>query len=365
MCLPELGAALRFEIPQMVGIAFAPRMRHRFAGSVRQCPTEFTPMRCNEKCLICLGLLGLVGLAVRESSAAEPRTVVERRYVVERADSEDDAGEDVIVVRRPVVETIEREEVVTVRKPVYEMVEQEETYTVRRPVIETSQREEVYTVRKPVYETVEEERIQTVQRPIYETTEREELVTEYVPTTTCVRSYWGGGMWTDSPQTTLAQRVVARRVPVQTVRYAEERQVHRVPVQRLRYVEEQRVRKVPVKTVRYLEEQHVRKVPVERMRYIEEEEVRRVPVTVRRYTEEVRRLRRSDDDAPESTYAEELDAVDREAESTEKPRLAPKPRDSSRLVPSGQESVVATYDPADLAGPLVPLARPDRLASAR
>ncbi len=225
---------------------------------------------------------------------------VEQPVIVRRQVAETTYREERFKVQRPVWETEEREERVTVRRPVYETADREEAYTVRRPVYETQEREEKYTVLKPVYETSEREEQVTVRRPVYETSEREEQVTVYEPSTSCQCSLNAFGQWQLVPATTTVARVVTRKVPVQTVRYVEEREVRKIPVQTMRYVEEEQVRKVQVPTVRYVEEQKVRKVAVQTVRYVEEEQTRKVPQQVCRMVEEeiVRRV-------PVITYRDE------------------------------------------------------------
>ena len=185
-------------------------------------------------------------------------------------------------VQKPVWETQTREERYTVMKPVYETQVVDRNYDVVRDVVETSTREERYTVMKPVYETAVQQQVSTVRRPVYETSEREEAYTVAEPVTTMHTTYsvgtqavdtvtpvvtpgtahlgWVPGGWAVNPytglmqwqrggyawamtpgavvnqvnrayqptytpvqvpQTTMVNRVVTRRVPVQTVRYVD------------------------------------------------------------------------------------------------------------------------------------------------
>jgi hypothetical protein len=213
----------------------------------------------------------------------------ERRYLVARPVEE---TVERVIVRRPITETVEREERVTVLRPVVETTQQQQRVIVRKPVVENAEREERVMVRRPVYETFEREERFVVLKPVTEKGERDEQYVVQEPVCTCRYVDSGTGALTEVPETSLVNRVVTRRVPVESVRYVEEQQVRKVPVQTVRYVEQEEVRKVPVQTVRYVEEEQVRSVPVQTVRYVEQQEVRKVPTIVYRVVEEevVRRV---------------------------------------------------------------------------
>ena len=86
----------------------------------------------------------------------------------------------------------------------------------------------------------------------------------------------------------MVNRVVTRKVPVQTVRYVDEQVVQQVPVQTVRMIPEEQVRQVPVQTVRKVVERVENKVPVQTMRMVPEEQVRQVPVQVCKFITEER-----------------------------------------------------------------------------
>ena len=272
-----------------------------------------------------------------------------RVYTVTKPVWETQTTERRYTVQRPVWETASREERFTVMKPVYETQVRDMSYDVTRDVVETSAREERFTVMKPVYETAIQQQTSLVRRPVYETSEREEAysVAEqvttmrttyadqggYVDTVTpmvapgttqlnWVPSGWavnptnglaswqrGGYAWTVTPgvamnqvnrvyqpnvvpvqvpETTTVNRVMTRRVPVQTMRYVDEQVVQQVPVQTMRMVAEEQVRQVPVQTVRKIVERVENKVPVQTVRMVAEEQVRQVPVQVCRMVSEER-----------------------------------------------------------------------------
>ena len=182
-------------------------------------------------------------------------------------------------------------------------------------VVRTSERDEAYTVAEPV----------TTVRTAYSVgTQAVDTVTPmvapgasqlgWVPGGWAVNPYtglmsWqrGGYAWTVTPvvvvnqvnrvyqptytpvqvpETTVVNRVVTRKVPVQTVRYVDEQVVQQVPVQTMKMVAEEQVRQVPVQTVRKVVERVDNKVPVQTMRMVAEEQVRQVPVQVCRYVTE-------------------------------------------------------------------------------
>ena len=194
-------------------------------------------------------------------------------------------------------------------KPVYETSLQQQTSVVRRPVYETSERDEAYTVAEPV----------TTMRTTYaDQGGYVDQVTPMVspsatqlgfvpagwavnPSTGLMAWQRGGYVWTVTPgvvmnqvnrvyqpsvvavqvpQTTVVNRIVTRKVPVQTVRYVDEQVVQQVPVQTMRMVAEEQVRQVPVQTVRKVVERIDHKLPVQTMRMVAEEQVRQVPVQV-------------------------------------------------------------------------------------
>ena len=202
-------------------------------------------------------------------------------------------------------------------KPVYETAVQQQVSTVRRPVYETSEREDAYTVAEPVTTmhttySVGTQAVDTVTPVVTPCTAH----LGWVPGGWAVNPYtglmqWqrGGYAWAMTPgavvnqvnrayqptytpvqvpQTTMVNRVVTRRVPVQTVRYVDEQVVQQVPVQTMRMVAEEQVRQVPVQTVRKVVERVENKVSVQTMRMVAEEQVRQVPVQVCKYVTEER-----------------------------------------------------------------------------
>lgn len=171
------------------------------------------------------------------------------------------------------------EEVVTVRKPVVERADKIERRTVRKPVVERSEREEAYAVLRPVYETSEREERVTVCRPVYQQQEIDQTVTAYEPAVAYQTYYAGFGQWVTTPVTTYVPVQTVEKVPTQTVQYVESQEVRKVPVRTVRYVEERETRKIPVETTRWVEEQIIRRTPVERVRYVEQRVVRKVPVS--------------------------------------------------------------------------------------
>jgi len=272
-----------------------------------------------------------------------------QNYTVQKPVWETQTQERRYSVQRPVWETQNREERFTVMKPVYETQIVDRSYDVTRDIVETASREERFTVMKPVYETAMQQQVSVVKRPVYETSEREEAYTVAEPvtqmrTTYSVGSqaidtvtpvvtpgatalgyvpggyavnpynglmYWqrGGYTWMQSPgmvtnqvnrvyqptvtpmqvpETTMVNRVVTRKVPVQTVRYVDEQVVQQVPVQTVRMIPEEQVRQVPVQTVRKVVERVENKVPVQTMRMVPEEQVRQVPVQVCKFVTEER-----------------------------------------------------------------------------
>ncbi len=270
-----------------------------------------------------------------------------RTYTVQKPVWETQTQERRYTVQRPVWETQTRDERYTVMKPVYETVVEDRSYDVTRDVVETATRDEQYTVMWPVTETVMQQQVQTVRKPVYETSEREQAYTVQEPVTQMRTAYsvgsqavdtvtpmvtpgstglgwvpggwaidpysglavWqrGGYVWTMTPgtvvnqvnrvyqptytpvqvaETTMVNRVVTQKVPVQTVRYVDEQVVSQVPVQTTRMVAETAVRQVPVQTVRKVVERVENKVPVTVCKMVPEEQVRQVAFQVCRYVTE-------------------------------------------------------------------------------
>ena len=87
-------------------------------------------------------------------------------------------------------------------------------------------------------------------------------------------------------ETTMVNRVVTQKVPVQTVRYVDEQVVQQVPVQSMKMVAETAVRQVPVQTVRKVVERVENKVPVTVCKMVPEEQVRQVAVQVCKFVSE-------------------------------------------------------------------------------
>jgi hypothetical protein len=272
-----------------------------------------------------------------------------KTYTVQKPVWETQTQERRYAVQKPVWETQTREERYTVMKPVYETVIEDRSYDVTRNVVETATREEQYTVMKPVYETVMQQQVSTVRKPVYETSFQDQAYTVAEPVTTMRTAYsvgtqavdtvtpmvtpgttslgWTGGGWTvdpytgvavwrrntlawmmtpgtvvnqvnrtfqptytpvQVPETTMVNRVVTQKVPVQTVRYVDEQVVQQVPVQAMRMVAETATRQVPVQTVRQVVERVDNKVPVTVMKMVPEEQVRQVAEQVCRMVTEER-----------------------------------------------------------------------------
>lgn len=261
-----------------------------------------------------------------------------RVYTVTKPVWETQTSERRYTVQRPVWETSTREERTTVTKPVYETHIRDMSYDVTRDVVETGSREERFTVMKPVYETSLQQQTSVVRRPVYETSERDEAYTVAEPVTTMRTTYadqggyvdqvtpmvspsatqlgfvpagwavnpstglmaWqrGGYVWTVTPgvvmnqvnrvyqpsvvavqvpQTTVVNRIVTRKVPVQTVRYVDEQVVQQVPVQTMRMVAEEQVRQVPVQVCKIVSEDRVEPVSVQVCKYVSEQRTAQVP----------------------------------------------------------------------------------------
>jgi hypothetical protein len=272
-----------------------------------------------------------------------------KTYTVQKPVWETQTQERRYTVQKPVWETQTREERYTVMKPVYETVVEDRSYDVTRNVVETATREEQYTVMKPVYETVMQQQVSTVRKPVYETSLQDQAYTVAEPVTTVRTAYsvgtqavdtvtpmvtpgttslgWTGGGWmvdpytglavwrrntlawmmtpgtvvnqvnrtyqptytpVQVPETTMVNRVVTQKVPVQTVRYVDEQVVQQVPVQTMRMVAETATRQVPVQTVRQVVERVDNKVPVTVMKMVPEEQVRQVAEQVCRMVSEER-----------------------------------------------------------------------------
>ena len=113
-------------------------------------------------------------------------------------------------------------------------------------------------------------------------------VPEQCPSTITAYRVWQPNVVAQQvPQTTLVQRVVMRKVPVQVARMVNEEMVRKVPVQVCRMVQEEQVRRIPVTTYKQVVERVEQQTPVQVCRMMEEEVVRRIPVTTcRMVTEE-------------------------------------------------------------------------------
>ena len=86
-------------------------------------------------------------------------------------------------------------------------------------------------------------------------------------------------------------RVVTRKVPVQTVRYVDEQVVQQVPVQTVRMIPEEQVRQVPVQVCKFITEERVAPVSIQVMKYVTEQRTTQVPRVVEKkvpYTYTVR-----------------------------------------------------------------------------
>lgn len=256
--------------------------------------------------------------------------------------------EERYTVAKPITETSEREEVYTVQKPVWETQMRDNSYTRVRYVQETAEREERYIVNRPITETAEREEVYTTLKPVYETSCRTETYTVMRPQTVCqtqmvdqggfvdqtvmkpaapaTRLRWMSGTcavdpgtgqtvyqrpglyWVQVPraeydvqrvwqpnvvpqqvqQTFYAPQVESRQVPVQTVRYEQERVVRKIPVTTCRIVQEEVVKKVPYTVLRPVEERIEQQVPIQVCRIVTEQQVRKIPVTTCRMVYEER-----------------------------------------------------------------------------
>lgn len=134
----------------------------------------------------------------------------------------------------------------------------EEYYTVRRPVIETSMREQRYVVYEPVT-TFENQQVD-------QGTWVDEQVVK--PGRKALRLRWFEGGWTIDPATgreywrpPMLRPVREQQPPkVETVRTWKPNLVT-IQVPKTTYAPQVHVRQVPVDTVRYVEERRVRRVP--------------------------------------------------------------------------------------------------------
>jgi hypothetical protein len=138
----------------------------------------------------------------------------------------------------------------------------EETYTVRRPVIETSLREEQYVRYEPVTTFVPQQ--------VDQGTWVDEPVVRTGRTTTQLR--WMQGGWTVDPAT---GREYWRLPMLRPVRVKQPDKVRNARVWKPNVVT------MSVPQVSYQPRVHVRRVPVQTVRYVEERRVRRVPVAPR------------------------------------------------------------------------------------
>ena len=78
----------------------------------------------------------------------------------------------------------------------------------------------------------------------------------------------------------MVNRVVTRKVPVQTVRYVDEQVVQQVPVQTVRMIPEEQVRQVPVQVCKFITEERVAPVSIQVMKYVTEQRTTQVPRVV-------------------------------------------------------------------------------------
>jgi hypothetical protein len=90
------------------------------------------------------------------------------------------------------------------------------------------------------------------------------------------------------PETTMVQRIMTRKVPIQVCRQVPEQVVRRIPYQVCRMVQEEQVRRVPYTVCRQVVERVEQQTPVQVCRMVEEEVVRQVPVTTCRMVYEER-----------------------------------------------------------------------------
>jgi hypothetical protein len=278
----------------------------------------------------------------------ENETVYEQRKVTSyKPVYETEMRERRYMVAKPVYETSEREERYMVNKPVFETQLRDCSYNRVRNVMETSEREERFVVNKPVYETSERDEFYTVRKQVLETAFRDECRTVCEPVTTYTTRYADRGGWqeyqvcrpgpivnqpvcipggcvTDPctgcvtqlpsrvayrpvqapstmvtnrvwrpnivaeqfPQTTMVQKQVVNKVPVQVCRYVDEQMVRKVPVTTCRMIAEEHVRKVPVTVCRPVVERVENMVPVQVCKMIQEEVVKKIPVTTCRMVNE-------------------------------------------------------------------------------
>jgi hypothetical protein len=205
------------------------------------------------------GLLFTIAVftAVASASAAEPRDDEWRpstRYVSMQPATAPVPG----VTDAPGVSGAPRVSVVT-QVPQRAAAYRDETYTVRRPVIETSYREEQYTRYEPVTTFVP----QQVDQGAWV----DEQVVRTGRTSTQLR--WMQGGWTVDPAT---GREYWRLPMLRPVRVQQPDRVQNVRVWKPNVVT------LSVPKVSYQPRVHVRQVPVQTVRYVEERRVRRVPV---------------------------------------------------------------------------------------
>ena len=135
----------------------------------------------------------------------------------------------------------------------------EETYTVRRPVIETSMREERYVRYEPVTTFVPQQ------------VDQGAWINQQVvrPGRTTTRLRWFDGGWTVDPATGREYWRLPMWRPVK-IRQPDKVEMVRVwkpnlvtmSVPKVSYQPQVHIRQVPVQTVRYVEERRVRQVPV-------------------------------------------------------------------------------------------------------
>ena len=225
--------------------------------------------------------------------AVNPRTSASAAEVAAPADAagQTEFRERRYRVARPVWETTEQETRTKVLRPVWETQWREESYTVRRPLVETAMREEKYTMFEPV----------TIYQP--QTVDQGQFVEEQVvePRKPATRLKWIPGGWSADAKTghsywkppmlrpvqvARPPRIETRRVwqpnlvetQVPITSYSPRVHVRQVPVQQVRFVEERRTRKIPQRICRMVEQEIVERVPVTVCRTVYEEKVERVPV---------------------------------------------------------------------------------------
>ncbi len=198
-------------------------------------------------------------------------------------------------VAHPVWETSEQETRTKVLRPVWETQWRDETYVIRKPVLETATREEQYTLYEPVttYASQTVDQGQWVEQHTLQP-RRPATRLRWIPGGWTVDAQSGKNYWkppmlrpvqVERPAKVIAQRVWQPNLSViqlPTTSMAPRVHTRKVPVQQVRYVEERCVRKVPQRVCRMVEQEIVSRVPVTVCRTVYEDKVERVPVRVRR-----------------------------------------------------------------------------------